>query len=273
MRFELGRTAKVTDEMTTFLIMGGTGTLGSEVVSRLRERGADVVIGSRRPRPAEVAPDSWVTIDYRDARALDGAVARADTLIHCSQSQGGGVDRAVLAAAERVRVPHVVYPSIVGTDRIPFGYYRTKLEAERQLERSGLGFTVLRATQFHDLVFRVASALALSPVMPVPADTSFQPIDAGRVADRLVELAHAGPVGRAPDIGGPEVRPAEALARAYLGWSGKRRRLWVARFPGAAAAALRTGANLVPENAVDGITFEEYLGRRGPLTTVREMAR
>ena len=61
--------------------------------------------------------------------------------------------------------------------------------------------------------------------MPVPKRFLLQPIDIGEVADRLVELALADPAGRVPDVGGPEVRTLAELARAYLGATGRRRRV------------------------------------------------
>ncbi len=41
---------------------------------------------------------------------------------------------------------------------------------ERWIERSGLGFTILRTTQFHDLLVSLFGTLARSPVMPLPVD-------------------------------------------------------------------------------------------------------
>jgi hypothetical protein len=85
----------------------------------------------------------------------------------------------------------------------PYRYYQAKLQAERLIQTSGLPWTILRATQFHQLVLLVAEGLARLPVVPVPAATSFQPIDAAEVADRLAELAVGPPSGRVPDVGGP----------------------------------------------------------------------
>lgn len=59
-------------------------------------------------------------------------------------------------------------------------YYRTKLAVERQFEDSGTGWTVLRATQFHDLLFRLFQGLSKSPVMPLPARVKDQPVDVRR---------------------------------------------------------------------------------------------
>ena len=63
------------------------------------------------------------------------------------------------------------------------------------VEDSGIPFTTLRATQFHELLLIAISALTRPPVAPVFAGTSFQPVAAAEVADRLVELAGAGPGG------------------------------------------------------------------------------
>lgn len=103
----------------------------------------------------------------------------------------------------------MVYISIVGVDRIPFGYYQAKRTVERLVEDSGLLWTVLRTTQFHDLILRGGAALARLPVLLGPAGTSVQPIDAREVADRLVELATETSAGRVPDLGSTAGRPVQ----------------------------------------------------------------
>ena len=75
-----------------------------------------------------------------------------------------------------------------------FGYFASKLAAERVVADSGLAWTTLRATQFHDLVFMVAQGMAKLPVIPVPSGFRFQPVDTGEVADRLVDLALGAPM-------------------------------------------------------------------------------
>src|SRR5918992_525637 len=76
--------------------------------------------------------------------------------------------RAVVRAASRAGAPHLVYISIVGADRLPFGYIRAKLECEQLVADSGLPWTMLRATQFYDLILTGARKLAKLPVIPVP---------------------------------------------------------------------------------------------------------
>ena len=101
-------------------------------------------------------------------------------------------------------------------DAVPLGYYRAKFESEQLIEGSGLPWTILRITQFHDLLLRGCTALARLAAMLVPAATSFQPIEVGEVADRLAGLAADRPAGRSADMGGPQVRRARDLAQRYL---------------------------------------------------------
>ena len=129
----------------------------------------------------------------------------------------------LITAARGAGVGHVVYVSIVGIDRIPLPYYRTKLRGEQALESSGVGHTVLRATQFHDLIDTTFSIQRWSPVLWALRGVRFQPIDTRDVAARLVELVDAPPAGRAPDIGGPAVHTHAELARMYLAARGGRR--------------------------------------------------
>ncbi|MCX5337898.1 MULTISPECIES: SDR family oxidoreductase [unclassified Streptomyces] len=244
--------------MTTILVTGGTGTLGRLVAERLRADGHEVRVLSRHTQP--------YAVDLREGgAALDVAVEGVDTVVHCATTPTGGDEKAaanLIAAARRAGVGHLVYISIVGIDRVPFAYYRTKLAVEKQVEESGLGWTVLRATQFHDLLVRVFRAVAKSPVMMLPAGVSDQPVEVAEVADRLAELAAGSPAGRVADLGGPEVRSFESLARAYVKATGRRRAVVNVPLAGKAYRGFRAGGHLAPEQAVGKGTFEEYLARR-----------
>ncbi|AZM63382.1 NAD(P)H-binding protein [Streptomyces sp. WAC 01438] len=244
--------------MTTILVTGGTGTLGRHVVERLRADGHEVRVLSRHARP--------YAVDLREGgSALDAAVTGVDTIVHCATSPRGGDERAsrnLIEAAQRAGVGHLVYISIVGVDRVPFGYYKSKLAVERLIEGSGIGWTVLRTTQFHDLVLTVLQGLAKVPVIVLPARVKDQPIDVTEVADRLADLAEGEPAGRVDDMGGPEVRTFESLARAYLKAAGRRRAVVKVPLRGAAYEGFRAGGHLAPERAVGKRTFDEYLATR-----------
>jgi uncharacterized protein YbjT (DUF2867 family) len=244
--------------MTTILVTGGTGTLGRLVTERLRGDGHEVRVLSRHAQP--------YAVDLREGGGgLDAALDGVDTVVHCATSPRGGDERAatnLIAAARRAGVAHLVYISIVGVDRVPFGYYRSKLAVERLVEESGLGWTVLRATQFHDLVAQVFQVLAKAPVVLVPARVRDQPVEVAEVADRLAELATGAPAGRVADLGGPEVRTFESLARAYLDATGRRRAVVKVPLAGKAYRGFRTGGHLAPGRAVGKRTFEEYLAMR-----------
>jgi uncharacterized protein YbjT (DUF2867 family) len=238
---------------TRILIIGGTGTLGTVVVDRLLAAGADVRIVSRGRRRRRTDVEHRIG-DIDSGDGLDQAVADIDTIAMCADPA-----EQVVAAARRGGVAHLVYTSIVGIDRIPFSYYRQKLADERLIAGSGLPWTVLRATQFHDLVAVGMRILAKSPVMPLPAGWGFQPVDVREVGTRLAELALGEPAGRAPDFGGPEARTAKDLAHTYLSMSGKRRLVVPIRLPGRVFRAFRNGGNLTPGHAAGTITFEQYL--------------
>jgi uncharacterized protein YbjT (DUF2867 family) len=99
-------------------------------------------------------------------------------------------------------------------------------------------------------------------VLPVPRGIAFQPVAVADVAARLAELAAGEPAGRVPDLGGPEVRGLDDLARTWLAATGRRRRVVQVPAPGKLAAAVRGGANLVPEHADGTGTFEEFVAVR-----------
>jgi len=207
------------------------------------------------------------TGDLSTGAGVAKAVAGAGAVIHCATDpRRWQVDidgtRRLVEAARAAGGPHLVYVSIVGVDRIPYGYYRAKLATERVVEESGLPWTILRVTQFHDLIRMVAGVLAKSPLVPVPAGVRFQPVDVHEVAARVIKLATGTPAGRVDDMGGPHARTAEELFRAYLRATGRRRLILPISLPGKVFRGFRAGANLTPEHAYGRVTFEDYLNHR-----------
>jgi uncharacterized protein YbjT (DUF2867 family) len=185
-------------------------------------------------------------------------VSDVDTVVHCATTLGAkdvaATANLIAATPENV---HLVYISIVGIDRIPLGYYQTKWKAEQLIQESGRPFTILRATQFHDLLVKLFK-VQHGPFLFVPKGFRFQPIDTGTVAARLVELTQGKPQGRVADIGGPQEHTAKTLAEMYLRAKGSRRKIASIPLPGRIAQAFRDGHNLTP-NGCHGQTFAEFL--------------
>jgi uncharacterized protein YbjT (DUF2867 family) len=256
----------------TFLITGGTGTLGRLVTPQLLDADRKVRVLTRRGQASGDGVE-FVTGDLATGEGVEAAVDGVETIVHCAGSARGDEDKArnLVRAASRAGVQHLVYISVVGAERVPvvsgvdraiFGYFAAKRTAELIVADSGLPWTTLRATQFHDLTLTTAQLMAKLPVIPVPAGIRFQPIDTGEVAGRLVELALGAPAGLVPDIAGPRVYEMKELVRGYLRAAHRRRLIMPVRLPGKAARAIRAGANLAPDHAVGERSWEDFLAER-----------
>jgi uncharacterized protein YbjT (DUF2867 family) len=229
------------------LVTGGTGTLGKQVVVRLRDTNREVRVLSRRAGHSRDGL-TFVTGDLATGEGLPAAVHGAATIVHCASNRKEDTQatRNLVLAAAREQSPHLVYISIVGVDRFPRGYYKSKLAAEGVIADSGLPWTTLRATQFYELIRNGARRLAALPVIPVPAGFAVQPVDSGEVATRLAELALGDPRGRVPDMAGPQVLSFADMIRVYLAATGRRARpvvpVWI---PG--LGPIRAGALYPPK--------------------------
>jgi uncharacterized protein YbjT (DUF2867 family) len=261
---------------TAILVTGGTGTLGRQVVPRLLAAGPEVRVLSRSGHEDTEringgrAGVELAAGDLATGEGVEAAVEGTDVIVHLAGSAKGDEVKArhLVEAASRAGTRHLVFISVVGADRIPvtsavdramFGYFASKRAAEQVIAGSGLGWTTLRATQFHDLTLTTVRQLARLPVIPVPSGWRFQPVDTGEVADRLVELGLGAPAGLVPEVGGPRVYELADLVRSYLRARGKHRPILPVRIPGKAARAFRSGANLTPDRAVGHRTWEDFL--------------
>ena len=246
------------------LVTGGTGTLGGHVVPLLRQAGRDIRVLSRRSRESGDGIE-YVTADLLRGEGMEPAMDGVETVLHLAGGPKGDDEatRNLVRAASRAGVRHLVYISVIGADKVPLGWFRTKLGAERAVADSGLEWTTLRAAQFHDLALDVVEKMAKLPVVPCPGGLRFQPVDSREVAARIVELTLGKPAGLVPDLAGPKVYGMADLARGYLQARGKHRLMMPVRMPGKAGRAYRAGENLSLEGAVVGQrTWEQFLAER-----------
>ncbi|MGE3231507.1 MAG: SDR family oxidoreductase [Hyphomicrobium sp.] len=243
------------------VVIGGTGLIGSKVVSKLRQLGHDVVAAS---------PASGV--NTLTGEGLAEAVAGAEVVVDVSNSPSFE-DRAVLeffetsgrnllAAEAAAGVKHHVALSVVGTDRLPdSGYFRAKVAQEKLIKASGTPYTILRSTQFFEFLNGIVQSategqtVRLSPAL-------VQPIVSDDVADALVDVALAAPANGTIELAGPERIGLDTLVGRYL--SAKRD----ARTVVADAHARYFGAELNDQSLTPGenariapTRFEAWLSR------------
>jgi uncharacterized protein YbjT (DUF2867 family) len=229
-------------------IVGGNGMVGAEAARELERRGHEVRILSRKAQFA---------VDLRDGSGLAAALDGVDVIVDAANGDRkvlvDGTAR-LLRAAREAGVAHHVGVSIVGVDRVGGRYYRAKLAQEEQVRRSGVPWTIVRATQFHTLVARTFAASAKLGIVPSAA-LPMQPVDACEVGRVLAETAEAEPSLAITQFAGPEVVSVRELARRWRRKTGSRAvpvRLPVTR-------ALRSGG-LTNTGAWRGsVTFDEWL--------------
>lgn len=242
-------------------VLGGKGLLGRHLAALLSESGHEVVVSSRSASgPRELKAD-LIT-----GEGLTEAVDGSDVVVHLVSdprrhraTDFEGTRRLLDLLDGR----HLIYVSIVGVDEHPFSYYRTKRDVERMIEQSGRPHTIVRATQFHDFVAFLLGMACRLPIASVPKRFVFQPVEVAEVAAHLAAAVDSRPSGLQPDIAGPEVHPADHLARTFMEARGRERPL--VNFPvfGATARAFVEGVHTNPDRAVGKVTWDEYLSTSG----------
>lgn len=252
------------------LVTGATSSLGRPLIPRLVAAGHDVRASSRRSHPPQPGV-TWLVADVRGGTGLVAALAGADAVVHLASATRlrqsrrrvdvGGTRRVVEEAAA-AGVRHLVYVSIVGVDRVPLGYYRQKLAAERVVAAGGVPYTILRATQFFDLLDRMMRGAYTVGLLIADRAVLAQPVDAGEVADRIVERLRAGPLDGIEEYGGPQVMGMADAARLWLGSGGRHDRIVPVRFPGRIGQAMRAGGLTTKAVPTGERTWAEFL-RRG----------
>ena len=197
------------------VVIGGSGRIGSKVVTGLRQKGHEVVAGS---------PSTGVNALTGEglAEALAGAEVVVDVANSPSFEPQAAMDffqtagRNLFAAEAAAGVRHHVALSVVGSERlVAMGYFLAKLAQENLIKGAGIPYTILRATQFFEFLDAIAQdatkdqTARLSPAL-------VQPMAAEDVAAAVVDAALGAPVNGTVEVAGPERIPLDDIVRRYL---------------------------------------------------------
>lgn len=250
-------------------VTGGTGTVGAPTVAELARRGHAVRALSRTAPAALPAGVTHHAIDLETGAGLAEALAGVEVVVDASNGMPNDNAAAVLVdgtrrllAAERAAgVRHHVVVSIVGIDGVPLSYYRAKVAQEREVEQGGVPWSIVRATQFHDLFGMLFEATSRFRVLP-GIRAVVQPVDVADVAFALADVAEGEPTLRREDVAGPEVVQLHDLARAWKRCTGRRALVLRGPLPGGLGRALRRGVLTDPDADRRGTrTFAAWLER------------
>jgi len=197
------------------VVIGGTGLVGSQVVSKLGEHGHEAIAAS---------PDSGV--NTLTGEGLPEALEGADVVIDVSNSPSFE-DAAVLeffqtatgnliAAAKTAGVGHYVALSVVGTERLADkGYFHAKRVQEQLIQESGIPYSIVHATQFFEFIKSIAALATDGDTVRLPP-VLFQPMASEDVAKAVGRTAGGAPVNGIVEVAGPEKLRMDELVRQAL---------------------------------------------------------
>ena len=245
-------------------VIGGTGLIGSKLVSDLQAAGHNAVPAS---------PDTGV--NTITGEGLAEALVGADVVVDVSNSpsfEDAAVleffetsTRNILDAESAAGVRHHVALSVVGTDRLAdSGYMRAKIAQEKLIKGSSIPFSIVHATQFFEFAKSIADGSTDGETVRVPP-VLIQPMAAEDVAAAVCRVAVAAPLNGTVEVGGPEPLRFEDFIRERLRVAGDRRVVV------ADPEALYFGARLDERSLVPGddaqlapTRFSDWLSAQAP---------
>ncbi|MBT2535638.1 SDR family oxidoreductase [Arthrobacter sp. ISL-69] len=210
----------------SIVIAGATGQLGRLVVGELLQRGVpagEIVAGGRS---AEQLADlaglgvRTASVDYNDPASVDSALSEGDTLLLISGNDiqnRTAQHEAVIDAAVRAKVAHILYTSVLAADSTPIILAPDHVKAEEYIRASGLPFTFLRNGWYTE---NYAAALATAR----ETGTLLGSAGEGRVASATradyaaaiaAVLTTPGHEGRVYELSGDYAWTYEELASAF----------------------------------------------------------
>jgi len=197
------------------VIIGGTGLIGSKLVTRLRKHGHEAVPAS---------PDTGVnTLTGQGlADVLQGTSVVVDVSNSPSFEASAVMEffttstRNLLEYAAAAGVRHYVALSVVGAERIPDSpYLRAKSAQETLIKAGGIPYSIVHATQFFEFIKRIADEATDGTTVRLPP-ILLQPMAADDVATAVGRIAVGAPLNGTVEVAGPDRFRFDELIRQGL---------------------------------------------------------
>lgn len=249
------------------LLTGGTGQLGKMLIREVAAQHFSIDVLTREKEFASKTNIGYVSADLTNYTSLTGALNQDyDVVVHCASNpkESDLIDvkgtQNLLGAIEGKNVKNFIYISIVGVDKTTYKYYQNKLRAEELIIGSGVPYTILRITQFHDFVLnRILVGGNENEVSMIPAGLNFQPIDLSDVSKRILQLIKSAPTNSILQIGGPEILNIQEIIQDYQKILKPRKKIETTTNLNDFQKLFTTGINLCPNNKWGSTTWRNYL--------------
>ena len=255
--------------MKNILLSGGTGQLGKRILKHFYATNYLFTVLTRQENTELTGNINYLKADLTKIASLEDALDDDyEVVIHSASNPQNSnlVDvegtRNLLKTIHKRNVKHFIYISIVGIDQSQYKYYQDKLDAEELIIQSGIPYTILRITQFHDFVLnRIIHPLNIQKDndFEIPQGLKFQSIDLTDVCEKIRELISKEPTYSRVIIGGPEILKIEEIIKIYLDVfklnNGYKTTAQLNLF----VKTFTTGINLCPNNRWGKITWNDFL--------------
>jgi len=207
--------SKIKEAIMKIIVIGGSGLIGSRLVTKLSAQGHEAVAASPKSGVNSITGEGL-------AEALKGASVVVDVTNSPSWEDAAVLEffetstRNLLSYGAAAGVKHHVALSVVGTERLlASGFFRAKMAQENLIKASSNPYTIIRATQFFEFVKGIADFATEGNKVRLPS-ALIQPMAADDVASAVGRVATDAPVNGMVEVGGPEKFPLDELARKYF---------------------------------------------------------
>jgi uncharacterized protein YbjT (DUF2867 family) len=197
------------------VVFGGTGLIGSMLVSKLTGLGHEVIAAS---------PSTGINTMTGEGLgdALEGAHVMVDVTNSPSFEDHAVIDFFTISTSNLLKhgakacVGHLIALSVVGTDKLAeSSYFRAKIAQETLIKQGELPYSIVHATQFFEFMKPLADLSTNEGKVYLPP-VFIQPMAADDVAQKLAAISMRWPANGIVELAGPNKVRLDELIRHTL---------------------------------------------------------
>jgi uncharacterized protein YbjT (DUF2867 family) len=249
------------------LLTGGTGQLGKMLLKQIDHEDFHIDVLTRNKIVDSIKNVGFLNADLTKIETLSSLRPDYDSVIHCASDpkNSESIDikgtHNLLKSVKGGSIKNFVYISIVGIDESNFPYYQNKLKTEELVIGSGIPYTILRITQFHDFIYnRILNTVnSEDGFITVPDGLQFQSIDLIDVCGEILGLLKNGATNSIIRIGGPEILKISDIIKSYQEIIKPGTKISLVPPHNDFQKLFTTGINLCPNHRTGKITWRDFL--------------